>query len=79
MHAICGRSAESIQANCLNGEMNVNWKLTAALACSAAFLVGACSGNNNSAAGAASGSENGGTDGNGNGGTDGNANGDSIR
>ena len=46
MHAICGRPAESIQANYLNGEMNVNWKLTAVLACSAALLVGACSGGN---------------------------------
>ncbi len=77
MHAICGMPAEGIQANYLDGEMNVNWKLTAALACSAALLVGACSGNNNPAAGTASDSENGGTNGNGNGGTNGNGNGGS--
>ena len=52
----------------------MNLKLVAGLACSAALLVGACSNDNNPAAGAASESENGG---NANGGNDENANGGS--
>lgn len=60
----------------------MNLKLLACLACSAALLVGACSGNNNTAAGTESGSSgtdgNTGTDGNAGTGADGDGNGDSA-
>lgn len=51
----------------------MNWKLAVAFACSAALLVGACSGSNNPATGTPGGGGTGGT-GDGNGGTDGDGN-----
>ena len=56
------------------GEMNVNWRLLAALACSAALLVGACSGGNPSAG--PTGTESRTPDGDSNGGTPDDDNGD---